>query len=361
VKGLRHRALGARSWLALLVLGLASLLVMASPGPSAWPGGVVVQEPIRLQPHRLDSPGAITGACPGCSSAPSSAIDPSERLAQGEVLMLETRTARVSDHLFDALDAAGIPDTVMAQVVDLFRPEVDFNALRPGDRLTVQWLARLSALTLQSRPVRLMAVQVQQGQLALEAIWFERGDGQGDFHALDGRPLSRTFLMSPLAFDRVSSGFVDRREHPLYPGHWQAHRGIDFPAPIGTPVRATADGVVEVVGLRGGYGRMIRIRHNDRQATLYAHLDEFAPGLRVGRRVNQSEVIGTVGRTGDATGPHLHFEFIQDGSTIDPAQALDDRPLKALSPTDRAALYAQAQRMRTLFRAMELARAAAFE
>lgn len=335
-----RRSLRVKAGLALLVLAVVSLLVMASPGPSAWPGSRSLHDPVSLRPQVLDS---------------------ARVLAQGEGLMLETRTARIEARLFDALDAAGIPDTVLAQVVDLFTPDVDFNALKPGDRLTVQWLARLSPISLQTVPVRLTAAQVRQGQLALEAIWFERADGQGDFHALDGRPLSRTFLMSPIAFDRVSSGFVDRREHPLYPGHWQAHRGIDIPAPIGTPVRATADGVIEWAGVRGGYGRMIRIRHNDRQVTLYAHLDEFAPGLMVGRRVNQSEVIATVGRTGDATGPHLHFEFIQDGITIDPAQALDARPLQALGTADREALYAQAHRMRSLFREMDTSRPAAFE
>lgn len=340
MKDLFARLIRSRLAFALLGLGCIGLLLMASPAPSAWPRGIAAREAVSLQPRLLEPPRAVIG---------------------DDVVLVETRTTKLEGSLFDALDAAGIPDAVLAQVVDLFTPEVDFNALGPGDRLTVQWQARLSSTTMQTRPVRLLAAQLQRGQLALEAIWFERADGQGDFHALDGRPLSRSFLMSPIAFDRVSSGFVDRREHPLFPGHWQAHRGIDIPAPIGTPVRATADGVIEGLGVRGGYGRMIRIRHNERQATLYAHLDEFAPGLAVGRRVNQSEVIGTVGRTGDATGPHLHFEFIQDGSTIDPSQALDERPLQALRPTDRQALYQQAQHMRSLFRGMESSREAAFE
>ncbi|MFN5882226.1 MAG: M23 family metallopeptidase [Burkholderiales bacterium] len=357
-----------RVGLALLVLGLVSLLIMVSPGPSLWPGNGVLRDPVALQPQLLEPVPGLDANCGRCLSVRQHGCmaceSPANQDGQSDgdqALIVEVRTARIEDSLFDALDAAGIPDAVLAQVVDLFTPEVDFNILKPGDRLTVQWLARVSPGSLRTQPVRLMAAQVRQGQLALEAIWVERADGQGDFHALDGRPRSRTFLMSPIAFDRVSSGFVDRREHPLYPGHWQAHRGIDIPAPIGTPVRATADGTVEGLGVNGGYGRMIRIRHNDRQVTLYAHLDEFAPGLAVGRRVNQSEVIGTVGRTGDATGPHLHFEFIQDGSTIDPAQALDDRPLQALGPSDRQALYAQAERMRSLFRAMDSVRAAPFE
>lgn len=347
--------------LTLAGLGLLGLFVLASPAPSAWPAGAVVREPVSLQPGLLAASSVVAPVCTGCPASDPEQVDLAPSPQGGDAVVLETRTVRLEDNLFDALDAAGIPDAVLAQVVDLFTPDVDFNALQRGDRLTVQWLARLSRLTLKTQPVRLLAAQVQQGQLSLEAIWFEREDGQSDFHALDGRPLSRSFLMSPIAFDRVSSGFVDRREHPLYPGHWQAHRGIDIPAPIGTPVRATADGTIEVIGVRGGYGRMIRIRHNDRQSTLYAHLDEFAPGLVVGRRVNQSEVIGTVGRTGDATGPHLHFEFIQDGSTIDPAQALDARPLQALGSADRQALYAHAQRMRSLFRAMDRVRTADFE
>ena len=347
--------------LTLAGLGLLGLFVLASPAPSAWPAGAVVREPVSLQPGLLAASSVVAPVCTGCPASDPVQVDLAPSPQGGDAVVLESRTVRLEDNLFDALDAAGIPDAVLAQVVDLFTPDVDFNALQRGDRLTVQWLARLSRLTLKTQPVRLLAAQVQQGQLSLEAIWFEREDGQSDFHALDGRPLSRSFLMSPIAFDRVSSGFVDRREHPLYPGHWQAHRGIDIPAPIGTPVRATADGTIEVIGVRGGYGRMIRIRHNDRQSTLYAHLDEFAPGLVVGRRVNQSEVIGTVGRTGDTTGPHLHFEFIQDGSTIDPAQALDARPLQALGSADRQALYAHAQRMRSLFRAMDRVRTADFE
>lgn len=336
-----------------LGLGLAIAALWASPGASRWPAGERLIEPAVLNPLTLQSTGnELTGNAmlPGIGEMQSAAI-----------LMVESRTVRVGANLFDALDQAGIPDAILAQVVDLFSPEVDFNALDAADRLTVQWQARLGRDDLQSRPQKLLAAQLQRGQLGLDAIWFERADGQGDFHALDGRPLSRTFLMSPIAYDRVSSGYVDRREHPLRPGHWQAHQGIDLPAPIGTPVRATADGILEFSGMRGGYGLMVRILHNERQSTLYAHLNEIAPGLERGRRINQSEVIGTVGQTGDATGPHLHFEFIQDGRTIDPSQALDERPLQALGPQDRRALYASAERMRRVFLTLQALQPASFE
>ena len=332
----------------LLSLGLVIVALWASPGPSRWPSGARLIEPAELQPLALEQPAQAMPQGTG-------------QTLSGVLLMVESRTVRVGANLFDTLDQAGIPDAILAQVVDLFSPEVDFNSLDAADRLTVQWQARLGRDDLQSRPQKLLATQLQRGQLGLDAIWFERADGQGDFHALDGRPLSRTFLMSPIAYDRVSSGYVDRREHPLRPGHWQAHQGIDLPAPIGTPVRATADGILEFAGLRGGYGLMVRILHNERQSTLYAHLNEIAPGLERGRRINQSEVIGTVGQTGHATGPHLHFEFIQDGRTIDPSQALDERPLQALGPQDRQALYAHAERMRRFFVTLQTMQPASFE
>lgn len=334
---------------AVLVAGaLMTLALWASPGASRWPSGGLDPAPVTLNPAVL--PAADWVLWPGSAG----------RLS-GIGLMVETRTARLGPDLFAALDQAGIPDAILAQVVDLFSPEVDFNALDEGDRLSVQWLTRFNPEQAQWHAQRLLAVQLKRGQLGLDAIWFERQDGQGDYHALDGRPLSRTFLMSPIAFDRVSSGYVDRREHPLRRGQWQAHQGIDIPAPTGTPVRATADGLVEFSGIRGGYGLMVRIRHNDRQSTLYAHLNEIAPGLERGRRVNQSEVIGTVGQTGEATGPHLHFEFIQDGRTIDPSQALDERPLQALGAQDRQALYEHAERMRRLFMTLQTLTPAPFE
>ena len=223
----------------------------------------------------------------------------------------ELRSALVRSSLFAATDEAGIPDGVAMQLADVFGGDIDFHReLRSGDRFTVLY----EMITLEGRPVRagrvLAAEFVRQGR-TLRAVRYAEG-----YYAPDGKNLRKAFLRSPLDFSRVSSGF-GLRMHPFMKS-WRAHQGIDYAARTGTRVRAVSDGIVEFAGRRGGYGNVVVLRHQGQYSTLYGHLSGFARGIRAGARVEQGDTIGTVGQTGWATGPHLHYEFHVGGVARNP-------------------------------------------
>jgi murein DD-endopeptidase MepM/ murein hydrolase activator NlpD len=154
---------------------------------------------------------------------------------------------------------------------------------------------------------RLLAAEFINKGKSYRAVWFQDSEGNGGYYTPEGKNVRKAFLRSPLEFSRVSSGF-SMRFHPILQ-QWRAHKGIDYAAPSGTHVKATADGVVESVGRQGGYGNFVTLKHQGGFSTSYAHLSSFARGLRKGTRVHQGDVIGNVGMTGWATGPHLHYEF----------------------------------------------------
>lgn len=274
---------------------------------------------------------------------------------------IETRTAEVRSTLIDALDTADIPDNVLARMADIFGNEVNLRDVRRGDRLRVVYETLQEAGSLEPPIVgRILAVQFRGGQRKLEAVWFERGNGTGDYYSFDGRNLTQPFLTSPLEFTRVTSGFTESRQHPIF-GDWRAHKGVDMPAAIGTRIRSTADGTVDFVGQQRGYGNVVIIKHNARQTTLYAHLNEFADGLQVGKTVRQGDTIGTVGTTGWSTGPHLHFEFHVDGEPVDPMAAVQTTPSKGLQGEDRSRFNAVAGEYRTRFGLLDTQLSSRFE
>jgi murein DD-endopeptidase MepM/ murein hydrolase activator NlpD len=156
----------------------------------------------------------------------------------------------------------------------------------------------------------------------VEAINYSSpGSTSGTFFDRAGRALKSGFLKSPLSFAYVSSVFSSSRKHPVL-GTWRAHKGTDYAARYGTPVKAVGDGIVAFVGERGGYGNVIDIRHSNGYVSRYGHLSKFARGIRTGARVTKSQEIGFVGATGLATGPHLHFEMLVNGTQRDPNKAL---------------------------------------
>jgi murein DD-endopeptidase MepM/ murein hydrolase activator NlpD len=274
---------------------------------------------------------------------------------------IETRTALVRNSLVEALDAADIPDNVLTRMADVFGEDVNLRDVRRGDRLRVVYETLQEAGSLEPPIVgRILAVQFRGGQRKIEAIWFNRGDGVGDYYSFDGRNLSRPFLASPLEFTRVSSGFTESRLHPIL-RDWRAHKGVDLQAPVGTKVRSTADGVIDFVGQQRGYGNVIIIKHNAKQTTLYAHLNEFADGLRVGSKVRQGDTIGTVGMTGWTTGPHLHFEFLIDGEHVDPMAAVQAIPVRGLQGAERARFTLQANEYKARFGLLDTQMVARFE
>jgi murein DD-endopeptidase MepM/ murein hydrolase activator NlpD len=165
-------------------------------------------------------------------------------------------------------------------------------------------------------PGRIVAAQFVNDGRTYEAILFTDENGEEGYYSPDGTNRAKSFMRSPLEFSRISSGFGSRF-HPIF-NNWRAHTGVDFAAPQGTRVLATADAQVLSVGRKGGYGNAIELRHSGGITTLYGHLSAFASGLRPGSRVRQGEVIGFVGKTGYATGPHLHYEFKIGGVFQDP-------------------------------------------
>ena len=163
---------------------------------------------------------------------------------------------------------------------------------------------------------RVLSAEFTNNGRTFGAFLFTDADGQEAYYSADGQNRAKSFLRSPLAFSRVSSGFGGRF-HPLLK-NWRQHTGVDFAAPKGTPTWATADGVVEFAGVKGGYGNVVEVRHHGGTTTLYAHLSGIASDARKGMRVKQGQTVGYVGATGWATGPHLHYEFKIAGSHQDP-------------------------------------------
>ena len=215
----------------------------------------------------------------------------------------------VQSSLFAASDTAGIPDNVAMQLADIFGGDIDFHRdLRKGDQFTVVYELQHLA----GRPVR--AGRVLAAEFTSRGKTYRAVQYGNSYYAPDGNNLRKAFLRAPLEFSRVSSGF-GLRVHPIAKA-WRAHQGIDYAAPTGTRVRAVGDAVVEYAGPRGGYGKVVMLRHGSQYSTVYAHLSRVA--VRTGARVTQNDTIGFVGQTGWATGPHLHYEFRIAGQARNP-------------------------------------------
>lgn len=203
------------------------------------------------------------------------------------------------------------------QMDRIFQWKIDFTRqIQPGDiyRVVYEREVRPDGST---RSGTVLAAEIINGGRSVVAVHFDPdGDGDGTYYDLDGNSVRRSFLRRPVEFSRISSR-VGSRRHPVL-NTIRAHNGVDFAAPTGTPVYATADGTVTHRGVSGGYGNLVEIRHANGFTTRYAHLNSFASGITVGSRVRQEQVIGTVGMTGLATGPHVHYELRRAGRVLDP-------------------------------------------
>lgn len=227
--------------------------------------------------------------------------------AQALTAQVVMKSGEIRTSLFAATDAIGLPDGIATQMADIFGGDIDFHRdLRKGDRFSVVY-EMLFNQGLPTRPGRILATEFVNNGKSYSAVWFESKDGQG-YYTAEGKNIRKAFLRSPLEFSRVTSGFSHSRFHPIHQT-WRAHKGVDYGAPIGTRIKATGDGVVEFAGKQGGYGNLVVIRHQGRFTTHYGHLNGFAAGIRKGARVDQGDIVGYVGKTGWATGPHLHYEF----------------------------------------------------
>ena len=223
----------------------------------------------------------------------------------------------IQTSLFAATDDARIPDSIAVQLAEIFSGDIDFHrALRKGDYFTVTY-ETLEADGEVLKPGKVLTAEFMNKGKSHQAMWFQDDPAKpGGYYNLQGQSLRRTYLASPLAFSRVSSGF-SMRFHPIFQT-WRAHLGVDYAAAKGTPVRSVGVGTVENAGNMGGYGNAVVIKHNNGHATVYAHLSKVL--VRRGQSVSQGQSVGLVGATGWATGPHLHFEFRVNGVHKDPQQ-----------------------------------------
>jgi murein DD-endopeptidase MepM/ murein hydrolase activator NlpD len=225
----------------------------------------------------------------------------------------------VQTSLFAATDEARIPDNVATQLADVFSTDVDFHhQLRRGDTFSVVY----EALTADGEPItwgptsagRVLAADFVNNGHTYSAVWFTDAHGKGAYFDFSGQSKKRAFLASPMEFSRVTSGFA-MRMHPIL-NTWKQHKGVDYGAPTGTPIRAVGEGVIDFAGWQNGYGNVVEIRHSNLRSTLYAHMSRI--DVTRGAHVEEGQRIGAVGSTGWATGPHLHFEFKVAGLQRDP-------------------------------------------
>lgn len=243
---------------------------------------------------------------------------------------LFVRTGEIKTSLYAATDAAGMPESAANQLTELFSGDVDFHhELRHGDKFTVVYEMTYSNGAL-VRAGRIQAAEFINRGTSYRAVYFQSDAEHGDYYTPEGKSMRKAFLRSPIEFSRVSSGFTSARFHPVL-NKWRAHKGTDFAAPTGTKIKATADGVVSLVGKQNGYGNVININHQGRYTTVYGHLSRFAAGLHNGQRIAQGDVIGYVGMTGLASGPHLHYEFKVGDEQRDPLRVAlpDAQPVKS--------------------------------
>jgi murein DD-endopeptidase MepM/ murein hydrolase activator NlpD len=228
---------------------------------------------------------------------------------------------RITDSLYQSGVAAGLADKLIIELADIFGYDIDFvQDIRVGDRYTVIY----EDLYKDGKKLRagdiLAAEFVNQGQ-SLRAVRYTDPQGNAGYYAAGGQSLRKAFLRTPLDVFRVSSNFSRSRFHPVL-NRMRAHLGTDYAAPTGTPIKATGDGRITFMGSKGGYGRAVVVKHGSSYETLYAHMSRFRPGLGYGSRVQQGQVIGYVGTSGLATGPHLHYEFRVNGAHRDPRKVI---------------------------------------
>ena len=231
---------------------------------------------------------------------------------------LKTVGASVENSLFADGQKAGIHPTLLSQLADIFTWDIDVEReVRKGDSIKILYEQRSRKGQETKASLRILAAELVSAGQKLTAIYFEKQKGQGNYYNLEGISLARSFLRFPLEFTNITSHFAHSRFHPILKVN-VPHTGVDFAAKRGTPVRAVGDGVISLADWNGLYGKMVEIQHDSTYTTRYAHLDRFAEGIRNGTAITKGQIIGYVGSTGRATGPHLHFELYKDQQYIDP-------------------------------------------
>lgn len=235
---------------------------------------------------------------------------------QTQAINMETYVAvahgTINDSLFLAGQRAGLSNNTIMELAGIFGWDIDFALdIRSGDHFSLIYEQHFRDGLKVSDGNILAAEFVNQGKI-FRAIRYTDEKGRSDYYAPDGKSMRKTFLRTPVNFTRISSRFNPNRLHPIFKTK-RPHRGVDYAAPTGTPVKTSGDGKIIFRGRKGGYGNVVMVQHGERYTTVYAHLNGFRRGQRIGTRVRQGQVIGYVGQTGWATGPHLHYEFRVNG------------------------------------------------
>ena len=232
-------------------------------------------------------------------------------------LKVALASGTIDSSLFEAGQDAAIPVDILSQTIKAFSYDVDFQReIQPGDHFEIVYERYEDDRGQLARSGNVLYAALVQGDATKEIYRFEPEDGVADFYNAKGENVRKELLRTPLDVVRITSTF-GMRMHPIL-GYSRMHKGVDFAASTGTPIFAAGDGVIAILGNQRGYGNYIRIKHNAQYGTAYGHMSRFAAGLRQGSKVRQGDVIGYVGSTGMATGPHLHYEVLVDGTQINP-------------------------------------------
>lgn len=239
----------------------------------------------------------------------------------------------IQNSFYESGIKGGIPPDIIMDIADVFAWDIDFLVdIRPGDTFRIIFEQRYRKGKCIGHGKVLAARFVNQHR-AFTSFYFTDNSGRSSYYDMNGKSLRKAFLKSPLRYRRISSYFSKRRFHPILK-IYRPHYGVDYAAPIGTPVESIGDGRITVIGWKGGYGRYIKIRHNHTHETAYGHLSRFAKGLKKGSKVKQGDVIGFVGSSGLSTGPHLDFSVKKRGKYIDPLK-IESPPALRLSTEDK--------------------------
>lgn len=233
----------------------------------------------------------------------------------------KTVSGAILSSFSDSALGENVPYTVVDDFVDLFSARVEFHRdIKPGDTFTLSFVERKTADGMILNPGPIVSASLQNNGRFVAAVQHLGDEGEAVYFDEQGNPVGNYFLRYPLKFSRISSSYSTSRFHPVLKVR-RPHNGVDFAASIGTPVRSVADGVVVIAGSRGGSGKMVKIAHGSVYSTAYLHLSKISSALRPGSRVKRGQVIGAVGMTGLATGPHLHFSLFERGRYVDPLRA----------------------------------------
>jgi len=249
-------------------------------------------------------------------------IQPGEKI---EMLLDEHKQLRKMKYIPDITRTLVIMD-----LVSIFGWDIDFSLdIRKGDRFGIVY-EELYKDDVKIRNGRILSAEFINDGKTYRAVYYTDPSGDSDYYSPDGKSMRKAFLRSPVEFSRISSRFSNKRWHPVL-SKWRSHKGVDYAAARGTPIRASGDGKVSFAGRKGGYGRLVVLQHGGRYTSAYGHLHRYAKGVRSGKKVKQGQIIGYVGSSGLASGPHLHYEFRVNGVHRNPltVKLPEARPVNA--------------------------------